>query len=49
MSTTNTAASVLETVDAGLEESLARLRDLLSIPSVSTDPDFAGDVRAAAT
>ncbi len=52
MSTTNAAAAaaaaVLETVDAGLEESLARLRELLSIPSVSTDPDFAGDVRAAA-
>ncbi len=48
MTTTQSAAPVLEAVDAGLEASLDRLRELLSIPSVSTDPAFAGDVRRAA-
>lgn len=48
MTTTQTVAPVLEAVDAGLEDSLARLRDLLSIPSVSTDAAYDADVRRAA-
>ena len=36
-------------IDANLEPSLARLFDLLRIPSISTQPDHAGDCRRAAT
>ncbi|MFB9222590.1 M20/M25/M40 family metallo-hydrolase [Paracoccus cavernae] len=47
-----TSASALEKVlgklDEGLPQALDRLLDLLRIPSISTDPAFAGDVRRAA-
>ncbi len=39
---------MLTQVDQGLEDALARLMDFLRIPSISTDPAHAGDVRAAA-
>lgn len=39
---------VLEAVDRGLDDSLARLFELLRIPSVSTDPAHTDDCRAAA-
>ncbi|MDX2257346.1 MAG: M20/M25/M40 family metallo-hydrolase [Hyphomicrobiaceae bacterium] len=39
---------VLKAVDAASEESLARLFELLSIPSISTDPAYAADCRRAA-
>lgn len=41
-------APVLELLDADLENSLARLFELLRIPSISADPVHAGDVRRAA-
>ncbi len=41
-------APVLARLDAGLDDSLRRLFDLLRIPSISTDPAYAGDVRRAA-
>jgi len=41
-------APVLATLDANLETSLERLFALLRIPSISTDPAFAKDVRRAA-
>jgi len=41
-------AAVLEQVDADLDGSLERLFELLSIPSISTDPAFKGDVERAA-
>ena len=43
-----TLASVLAAADAGLETTRKRLFDLLSIPSVSTDPAHAEDCRRAA-
>lgn len=39
---------VLDTLDAGLDQSLNRLFELMRIPSISTDPAFAGDCRRAA-
>nr|WP_111298821.1 dipeptidase [Paracoccus saliphilus] len=39
---------VLRQLDAGLEEALDRLMAFLTIPSISTDPAHAGDVRRAA-
>lgn len=44
----NAAAPILRHVEATFEDSVARLCDLLRIPSVSTDPAHAGDVRRAA-
>jgi len=38
----------LARIDADLDQSLARLFDLVRIPSISTDPAFAKDVAAAA-
>ncbi|TVS05209.1 MAG: M20/M25/M40 family metallo-hydrolase [Rhodobacteraceae bacterium] len=46
MSTNITA--VLDQIDTDLPESLERLKDLLRIPSISTDPAHAGDVDQAA-
>ncbi|KAA0582184.1 M20/M25/M40 family metallo-hydrolase [Azospirillum sp. B21] len=40
--------AVLRKVDSSFEESVGRLCELLRIPSVSTDPAYAGDVRRAA-
>ena len=40
---------VLDQIDRDLPAALDRLFDLLRIPSISTDPAFAGDCRAAAT
>lgn len=39
---------VLARIDAGLEESIERWSQLLRIPSVSTDPAYADDIRRAA-
>lgn len=39
---------VLSTLDAELPQALERLKAFLRIPSISTDPAHAGDVRAAA-
>jgi acetylornithine deacetylase/succinyl-diaminopimelate desuccinylase-like protein len=47
MSNTNTA-KVLAAADAGMGASLARLMDFLRIPSISTDPAYAGDCQRAA-
>jgi len=41
-------ASVLDHVDSRLDESLARLQELLRIRSISTDPIYAGECKAAA-
>jgi acetylornithine deacetylase/succinyl-diaminopimelate desuccinylase-like protein len=41
-------AAALAYADAHLEESLSRLSALVAIPSVSTDPAYAGDCRRAA-
>ena len=41
-------AGLLDQIDAGLDESLERLFELLKIPSVSTDPAYAGHCRQAA-
>jgi acetylornithine deacetylase/succinyl-diaminopimelate desuccinylase-like protein len=41
-------ASVLTTIDAGLEESLSRLFTLLRIPSISADPAYKDHCRKAA-
>ncbi len=40
--------AVLDQIDTDLPESLERLKDLLRIPSISTDPAHAGDVDQAA-
>lgn len=40
--------SVLSCLDLNLDASVERLRDLLRIPSISTDPAYAADVRRAA-
>lgn len=40
--------NVLATIDANREAALGRLFDLLRIPSISTDPAYAQDVRRAA-
>jgi acetylornithine deacetylase/succinyl-diaminopimelate desuccinylase-like protein len=40
--------AILDRVDAAQPEALARLTELLRIPSISTDPAHAGDCRAAA-
>ncbi|MEN8838858.1 MAG: hypothetical protein ABF266_11915, partial [Celeribacter marinus] len=41
-------ASVLGRIDADLDGALARLIDLLSIPSISTDPAYKTDCARAA-
>jgi acetylornithine deacetylase/succinyl-diaminopimelate desuccinylase-like protein len=43
-----TLDKVLERIDADLDASLQRLSDWLRIPSISTDPAYAGDCRSAA-
>ena len=40
---------VLQRIDAGLDASIERWSELLRIPSVSTDPAYAGEARRAAT
>ena len=39
---------VLARIDADLDQGVARLMDLLRIPSISTDPDYAGACQEAA-
>ncbi len=41
-------AAVLDRIDAQSEEALARLFELIRIPSISTDPAYAGEVARAA-
>ncbi|WP_420403769.1 dipeptidase [Nisaea sp.] len=41
-------APVLDRIDAGLDQSVERLVDVLRIPSISTDPKYDPDVRRAA-
>ena len=41
-------ARVLDRLDASLDASLTRLAELIAIPSISTEPDFAKDCRRAA-
>jgi acetylornithine deacetylase/succinyl-diaminopimelate desuccinylase-like protein len=48
MTEPDTLQAVLDHADAHMEDSLARLFDLVRIPSVSTVPAHAGDCRAAA-
>ena len=48
MATDSRLDEVLERLDAGLSGAVERLRTFLRIPSISTDPAFAADVRAAA-
>lgn len=43
-----TLNAVLDRIDTDLDDAVARLLDLLRIPSVSTDPSFAGDCDTAA-
>jgi acetylornithine deacetylase/succinyl-diaminopimelate desuccinylase-like protein len=43
-----TLNAVLARIDADLDQSLARLFELLRIPSISTDPAYAADCRRAA-
>lgn len=45
---TSQLPEVLKRIDANHDDSLARLFELLSIPSVSTDPAFAPECRRAA-
>ena len=44
----STIESVLSRVDTNLDDSVSRLFDLLKIPSISTDPAYGSDCRAAA-
>ena len=46
--TTPTTAAVLAEADRAFDQSVARLIDLLRIPSVSSKPDHEGEVRRAA-
>ena len=46
--TANQTEAVLAHVDAGLNQSLERLYELLRIKSISTDPAYAEDCRRAA-
>ena len=39
---------ILTQLDQGREEALSRLFELLRIPSISTDPEYAPEVRRAA-
>ena len=48
MSQDTTLDAVLHRLDQGLDAALDRLTAFLRIPSISTDPAHAGDVRAAA-
>lgn len=48
MTAQNTIDSVLAQVDAGLDQSLERLYQLLRIKSISTDPAFAAECQRAA-
>ncbi|GAC1045110.1 M20/M25/M40 family metallo-hydrolase [Rhizobium sp. No.120] len=48
MPNTATVDTVLAHVDAGLDQSVKRLQELLRIKSISTDPAFAEDCKAAA-
>lgn len=48
MTQDTTLEAVLDRLDRGLDAALDRLAALLRIPSISTDPGHAGDVRAAA-
>lgn len=48
MPDTATVDTVLAHVDAGLDQSVERLQELLRIKSISTDPAFAEDCKAAA-
>jgi len=48
MTAQNTIDSVLAQVDAGLDQSLERLYQLLRIKSISTDPAYAAECRRAA-
>ncbi len=45
---TNNTQSILDHLAADHDAATQRLRDLLTIPSVSTDPAYAGDVKRAA-
>ena len=45
---TDPISAILQAADAGFDDSLQRLFNLLRIPSISTDPAFAGDVHRAA-
>ena len=40
--------AILDHIDNDLENSIARLMDLMRIESISTDPDYAEDCKAAA-
>ena len=42
-----TLAPVIEAIDAGFENSVARLTELLTIPSISTDPAHDADTHRA--
>lgn len=42
------ASAVIQQLDADFDNAVARLQDLLRIKSISTDPDYKGDVRQAA-
>ncbi|GHA25569.1 hypothetical protein GCM10007989_21560 [Devosia pacifica] len=44
-----TTDAVLARVDAGLDDSLERLMELMRIRSISTDPEYAGECQAAAS
>ncbi|WP_299821858.1 M20/M25/M40 family metallo-hydrolase [uncultured Jannaschia sp.] len=48
MSDTPSLSAILDRIDAGQDRALDRLKALLRIPSISTDPVHAGDCRAAA-